>query len=141
MATKAPRAAMLEKAPTALHEDFKTWLEKETGAKDLDIKAIQLATVLRGDFQKSDYNQKRLEERRKAIETEAAAREQRAKDRAAKTAEKEKAKADRAANPTAKKAAAKKTAPAAKKAAPAKKAAAGGPRRRAAKKAAPTEKF
>jgi membrane protein involved in colicin uptake len=128
MATSKTKAApplkhIADKEPTALHEEFVAWLKTNTGV-DCDLKSVQLATVLRMEFQRSEQNQKRLAASKKAKADADAAREARRAERAAgkKTA----------AAPT-KKAAA----PAAKKAtgAPATKKAAAPVRRRAAKKA------
>jgi pyruvate/2-oxoglutarate dehydrogenase complex dihydrolipoamide acyltransferase (E2) component len=110
---KAPELAeYADKEPTDLHEKFAAWLEDKTGV-EVDIKSVQLATVLRGAYQNSAENQKDLAARKAAAEQREADREAAAEARAAKRA---------APAPAAKKAPAKKAA--AKKAAPAKKAAA-----------------
>lgn len=121
---KAPFAKIGEKEPTALHVEFLEWLETNTGISGLDLKSVQLATVLRGDFQRSDQNQKRLQAS-KAAKAEAA------KARAAAKAEREAKSAQKAA---AKKAAPAKKAVAKKSSPPAKKA----PAKRPTKKAAST---
>jgi len=81
----APRAALAEKDPTPLHENFANWLTRETGY-EVDLKTVQLAAVLRGAFQKSEENQADLEQRRAAAEQRVAAREERAQERATKAA-------------------------------------------------------
>lgn len=46
--------AYATKAPTALHESYKAWLEAKVGGDvALDLKTIQLAVVLYGDYQRS----------------------------------------------------------------------------------------
>lgn len=55
--------AIAAKAPTHLHEDFAQWLYIQTGVK-VDLKTVQLVTVLRMDFQASPENQKALAERK-----------------------------------------------------------------------------
>jgi hypothetical protein len=125
-----PRASMIEKEPTQLHQDFADWLEAETGYKP-DIKSVQLATVLRMDFQRSDRNQQSLESRRQAKIQAEQDREKRRQDRAAKK------------SAPAKKTASKKAAAPAKKAsAPAKKTAAKkAPARRRATRPSSDESF
>lgn len=56
----AQRAAV---APTALHESFAKWLTEQTGI-EVDLKTVQLVTVLRMDFQASEVNQKDLAARK-----------------------------------------------------------------------------
>jgi hypothetical protein len=126
-----PRASMIEKEPTQLHQDFADWLEAETGYKP-DIKSVQLATVLRMDFQRSDRNQQSLEARRQAKIQAEQDREKRRQDRAAKK------------TAPAKKTAAKKSSatPAKKASAPAKKTAAKkAPARRRATRPSSDESF
>ena len=128
--TKAapPRKHIADKEPTALHEGFVEWLKKETGY-DADPKSVQLACVLRMDYQRSEENQARLASNKTAREQAETERQQAREARAAKAKEKEAAKASKttASKSTASKTTASKTATApAKKAAPA--------RRRAAKK-------
>lgn len=55
--------AIAAKAPTQLHEDFAHWLFIQTGVK-VDLKTVQLVTVLRMDFQASPENQKNLADRK-----------------------------------------------------------------------------
>lgn len=125
--SSAPLAHMAEKEPTALHVGFKDWLERQTGLTNLDLKSIQLATVLRMEYQRSDENQARLSASKQArADADAARAEKRAAKKTAKKAP---------ASKTASKTAAKK-APATKKAA--KKAPA---RRRATKATAGEESF
>ena len=147
--------ALVEKAPTDLHEIFAEWLENETGYDGVDLKTVQLVTVLRGDFQRSPENKQRIADskvrREQEIEERAAKREEReakrAADKEAKAAAVKEAREAKAAAAKAKKEAApaKETAPA-KKAASARKAATktepvkqimkAAPRRRAAAKKA-----
>lgn len=131
-AAAAPLAHMAEKEPTSLHVAFLEWMEKQTGVTGLDLKSVQLATVLRGDFQKSEENQSRLRSRKDEI----AKQEQ---EREARRAAREKAAADKAAKKAAPAPAAKKTASTAKAAPAAKKTA---PKRRTpAAASASTESF
>src|SRR3546814_13019037 len=66
--TFAERAAA---EPTELHKQFAAWIEEKTGQK-VDLKTVQLASVLRMDFQRSDENQAALKERKdKAEQVEA----------------------------------------------------------------------
>ncbi len=149
-AKDAPRADLLEKDPSELHTTFVDYIKEETGF-DADPKTVQLAVLLRMEFQRSDMNQSRLASGKEARESAAqeradrkAEREEKREAREAERAEKaearEKAKAEKATAAKETKAApAKKTAaPAAKKApaktttAPAKKAPARRPRRAAA---------
>lgn len=55
--------AIAAKAPTQLHEDFAQWLYVQTGVR-VDLKTVQLVTVLRHDFQASPENQKALADRK-----------------------------------------------------------------------------
>ena len=55
--------AIAAKAPTQLHEDFAQWLYVQTGVR-VDLKRVQLVTVLRHDFQASPENQKALADRK-----------------------------------------------------------------------------
>lgn len=136
------RSALVEKEPTDLHTGFVEYIAEQTGY-DADLKSVQLATILRMDYQRSEANQSRLASSRTAREEAEAAREQARAEREAKREAKAKADAEKAA--AKKEADAKaKSAPAAKKAAPAKKAAAApakkaAPRRRAAAKPAASE--
>lgn len=60
--TFAERAAA---EPTDLHKQFADWLKEKTGV-DVDLKTVQLVTVMRMDFQSSEENQKALAERKAA---------------------------------------------------------------------------
>lgn len=136
----------------AVINDFVEFLKAETGV-DVDPRSIYLGSALRGTFQKSEGNQKRLADRAVAIEQEKAdrivAREERAANKLAReAARKEKAAAAaedaKAAAATAKLEKAAPKAPAKKtgtsKATPAKKAAApAAPARRRAARAATKE--
>lgn len=74
--------AFAEKAITPVIRDYVEWIEKETGYRP-DERSVLLASALRGKFQKSPSNQKRLSDQ--------AARVAKAKaDRAAKAAAKAK---------------------------------------------------
>jgi len=55
--------AIAAKAPTQLHQDFAEWLYLQTGVR-VDLKTVQLVTVLRMDFQASPENQAKLAERK-----------------------------------------------------------------------------
>lgn len=58
--TKKPElAAYAEKAITPVMREYIAWLEKETGYK-VDPVSVQLSSMLRPAFQKSDTNQQRL---------------------------------------------------------------------------------
>lgn len=72
--------ALAAKAPTQLHEDFAQWIYIQTGVK-VDVKAIQLASVLRMDFQASPENQKNLAERKAAAAAKKKASAERKKAR------------------------------------------------------------
>lgn len=60
--TFAERAAA---EPTDLHKQFADWLKEKTGV-DVDLKTVQLVTVMRMDFQSSEENQAALKERKAA---------------------------------------------------------------------------
>lgn len=70
-------------APTQLHKDFAEWLFIQTGVK-VDLKTVQLVTVMRHDFQKSEENQKALAARKASA---AKAKKASAAKKAAKLAE------------------------------------------------------
>lgn len=131
-AKEVPRQDLADKEPTQLHQDFADYIQEQTGI-EVDVKAVQLATILRMDFQRSETNQARLQASK-------AAREAAAQARADKRAAREAAKTEKASTSTKKAAApAKKTATAGKAStakAPAKKAPA---RRTKPKAAAATE--
>lgn len=63
--SKTPKnyEAIAAKAPTQLHEDFAHWIFIQTGVK-VDLKTVQLVSVLRMDFQASPENQANLAERK-----------------------------------------------------------------------------
>jgi len=63
--SKTPKnfEAIAAKAPTQLHEDFAHWIFIQTGVK-VDLKTVQLVSVLRMDFQASPENQKNLADRK-----------------------------------------------------------------------------
>lgn len=114
----APKADLLDREPTAMHTSYADWITEQTGY-EVDAKSIQLGTLLRGEYQKSDVNQALMASRAEERAAEAEAREQKKEEREA-------AKEEKAAKAAEKKAAAKEAKsaekPAAKKAAPAKKA-------------------
>jgi len=88
--TTAPRAAYADKPITPLIDSFCDWIEREVGVKlDTDARrAVYLGSALRGDFQKSPANQRRLTEQAERIAAEKVAREQRKAERADKAAAK-----------------------------------------------------
>jgi hypothetical protein len=108
---EAPKAALVEKDITNTMERFAEYVQTQTGYA-VDVRSLQLGSVLRGEFQKSDENQQYLAARAVEIEAEQAAKVQRAEEREARRAEREAAKAAKAAEPKA----ATTKAPAAKKA-------------------------
>jgi len=65
--TFAERAAA---EPTDLHKQFADWLKEKTGV-DVDLKTVQLVTVMRMDFQKSEENQTALAARKANAATKA----------------------------------------------------------------------
>lgn len=72
MATKtAPRADLIEKAPTALQANFIRYMKAQTGY-DIDETTVVLFQALRTPFQKSDENRADLERRRVAASEKAA---------------------------------------------------------------------
>lgn len=129
-----PMASYAEKNITPTMQAFCEWIEEQTGYKP-DPMSVQLSGVLRSTFQKSDFNQNRLAERkaekeriaqeiadRKAARAEAKA--ERAAARAAKAAEPKPEKKTATVSKASAKAAPAKKASAAPKAAPAKRTAA-----------------
>lgn len=80
MATKntPPRAHYAEKEITLVMETFVAYIEAQTGYK-ADPRSVQLSGVLRGAFQKSEGNQRRLADQKAATQ----ARAERAAARAA----------------------------------------------------------
>lgn len=103
------KALYAEKAIPTVIAGFADWLTAQTGY-EVDPRSVYLGSALRGDFQQSPENQKRLADRAAEIEQEKADREQRAIDRAAAKVEREAAKAAKAAEPKAEKAAPAKSA-------------------------------
>lgn len=65
---KHPYAYLLEKDPSTLHTNYRTWLESQLGEKlsDRDLKMIQVVAVTRMAFQRSEANQKELQSRKQA---------------------------------------------------------------------------
>jgi hypothetical protein len=133
-------AVYTEKAIPPVIQDFVEYI-KETTGYDVDPRAVYMASALRGPFQKSEGNQKRMADRKAEIEREAAEREERRAARAEAKAAREAGRAEKAAakaaEPKAEKAPAKTTTKAAATKAPATKAA---PARAAATKTAATAK-
>ncbi|MGV8881128.1 MAG: hypothetical protein ACOH19_03160 [Rhodoglobus sp.] len=66
-----------QKAITPVMVEFIKYLEAETGYK-VDPISVQLASLLRGRFQKSPANQTRLAEKAAAVETARKSRSERA---------------------------------------------------------------
>lgn len=124
---EAPLARYAEKDITPVTQDYINWLEEQTGVK-VDPMSVQLASVLRGPFQKSEGNQERIAAAKQRKIDEAEARATRAAERAEKKAAQEAARAAKATEPKAEKvtktatakAAPAKAAPAARKAVAAK---------------------
>lgn len=88
--TLADRA---KKAPTQLHKDFAEWLTAQTG-HEADVKTVQLAVLLIGEYQKSperqaareaaqQANATALAERKAATEKKAAERKKKLEDQIA----------------------------------------------------------
>ena len=98
-----------ERAIPAVINDFVDYL-KETTGYDVDPRSVYLGSALRGQFQKSEGNQKRIADRAAEIKQEKIDRAKRAEERAAAKAEREVARAAKAAEPKAEKAAPAKTA-------------------------------
>ncbi|QPL15056.1 hypothetical protein SEA_HAUNTER_42 [Microbacterium phage Haunter] len=129
-----PRANYAEKAVPSVIQNFAEYLTEQTGY-EVDLRSVYLGSALRGEFQKSPENQKRIADRAAEIEREREERAAKAEERAAKKAEREAAAKEKAAAAKEAKSAPKAStakAPAAKTAA-AKKA----PAKAAATKAAP----
>mgnify|MGYP001581982967 CR=1 FL=1 len=93
-----------ERAIPTVINDFVDYL-KETTGYDVDPRSVYLGSALRGQFQKSEGNQKRIADRAAEIEQEKIDRAKRAEERAAAKAEREAARAAKAAEPKAEKAA------------------------------------
>lgn len=66
---------LADKEPTDLHVSMAAWITQVTGVA-IDPKAVQLASVLRHEFQASPTNQRDLEARRVAAQAKAQAREE-----------------------------------------------------------------
>ena len=115
----------------AVINEFVAFLEAETGAT-IDARSVYLGSALRGTFQKSEGNQKRIAERAAEIEQEKIDRVKNAEERAARKVQRE---ADRKTKAEEKVAAAKEAAAEAKVAAAEAKAA-----KAAAPKVAPVKK-
>lgn len=60
-----PMQQYLDREPTKVHQNFVAWVKEQTGY-DADPKTVQLAFVLRINFQKSEFNQEDLGNRRAA---------------------------------------------------------------------------
>jgi len=80
-----PRAAYAAKEPTELIMQFCHYLTEQTGY-EVDPLSVYLGSALRGEFQKSPENQRRLAEQAERIAAEKVTREQRKSERAAKAA-------------------------------------------------------
>ena len=88
--TKAPRLAhYATKEATPTMQAYAEWLTRETGYA-VDVQSVVLASWLRGEFQKSEENQRRIADVKTRKTEDAAAR-------AAKRAEREAAAKERAA--------------------------------------------
>ena len=81
--------------PTVI-QGFAEWLKAETGY-EVDERSVYLASSLRGTFQKSEGNQKRIADRAAEIEQEKLDRVAKAEERAAAKVARDEAKAARAA--------------------------------------------
>ena len=91
-----------EKEATPTMQAYADWLTRETGYA-VDVQSVVLASWLRGEFQKSEDNQRRMADAATAREQakaeralRQAEREATAKERAAKQAEREAARLERA---------------------------------------------
>ncbi|QNJ55664.1 hypothetical protein SEA_FREDDIEHG_42 [Microbacterium phage FreddieHg] len=129
-----PRANYAEKAVPTVIQNFADYLTEQTGY-EVDLRSVYLGSALRGEFQKSPENQKRIADRAAEIEREREERAAKAEERAAKKAEREAAAKEKAAAAKEAKSAPKAStakAPAAKTAATKK-----APAKAAATKAAP----
>lgn len=60
----------LTKAPSSLHEGFAKYIQEKTGVETVDVKVIQLALALHGEYQASPENKARQEQEK--VEREAA---------------------------------------------------------------------
>jgi hypothetical protein len=68
------KAYLVDKDPTALHEDFRTWILEQTGY-EADLKTVQIVCVLRDAYQRSDRSQAMLAARQAKADAAKAARE------------------------------------------------------------------
>lgn len=100
-------AAFVEKQVPERIQEFAEWLTRETGY-EVDLRSVYLGSSLRGTFQKSDENQKRISARAAEIEQEKIDRQTAREERAA---AKEKRTAERAAHANGEKLAPKTAAP------------------------------
>lgn len=126
MSTKpntAPLARYADKKVTPVITDFVEWLQNQTGV-EVDPLSVYIASALRGEFQKSEGNQKRIAAQRAQREAEAKARADRKVARAEEAAAKQ---SEAAAVAKVRAEAAKTPAKAAAKQVPGKKAAAARP--------------
>lgn len=89
-------ASYADKTITPVMADFSEWIEAQTGYK-VDPMSVQLGSALRGQFQKSDFNQERIARRAEERAAEEQAKLDRAAAREEARAAKEAAKAERAA--------------------------------------------
>lgn len=98
IATKGePKLAMYaDKDIPPVIQEFVEYLKAETGV-DVDARSIYLGSSLRGAFQKSEGNQKRITERSTEIEQEKLDRAQAVKDRAERKVAKEAERKEKAA--------------------------------------------
>lgn len=88
--TKAPRLAhYATKEATPTMQAYAEWLTRETGYA-VDVQSVVIASWLRGEFQKSEENQRRIADA-------ASAREQAKQERAERKAERERKAEERAA--------------------------------------------
>ena len=85
--TRAEYLAKLVVTPVI--DSFADWIEQETGTTltERERVVLYLGSALRGDFQKSPANQKRIADQVARVAAEKAAREKRAAERAAKPVE------------------------------------------------------
>jgi len=80
----APQAHRTTKAITPVMQDFLAYIEQQTGYK-ADPMSVQLGGLLRGEFQKSEGNQKRIAAQSEAVAKANAERAERTAARAANT--------------------------------------------------------
>lgn len=70
-----------DKSATPNHETFAAWLREQTGV-EVDLKTVQLAISLYGDFQSSDTSRQRREQAAVQRDVDAQAKRDAAKQRA-----------------------------------------------------------